>query len=133
MTPQLSLAFNGECEAAFRLYERCMNGTISFMLTWGNSPMAAEAPAGWEAKIYHATLKIGDAAISGGDVAPDKYEPPKGFSIILRLDDEEAAERIYQALADGGRADMPLQKTFWARRFGVLVDRFGIPWSINCE
>jgi PhnB protein len=131
--PHLSLTFNGQCEAAFRLYEQCMGGTIAFMLTWGNSPAAADAPPGWEAKIYHATLKIGDTEITGGDLPADRYEPPKGFSVVLQMDDPLVAERIFQALAEGGRIEMPLQETFWASRFGVVVDRFGIPWSINCE
>ena len=133
LTPHISLAFDGQCEAAFRFYEQCLNGTIAYMLTWGNSPMAADAPPGWDAKIYHATLKIGDTAVTGGDVPPNRYERPKGFSLLLGMDDSAAAERVFQALAENGRIEMPLQKTFWASRFGVLVDQFGIPWSINCE
>jgi PhnB protein len=133
LNPHLSLAFNGQCEAAFRLYENALSGIITYKLTWGNSPMAAEAPPGWNAKIYHATLKIGDAVITGGDVAPNRYEQPKGFSVVLEIDDSLAAERIFHALAEHGRIEMPLQETFWASRFGVLVDQFGIPWSINCE
>ena len=129
----ISLGFNGQCEAAFRLYEECLSGTIAYKLTWGNSPAAADAPPGWDAKIYHATLKIGDTAIAGGDVPPDQYEPPKGFQILLNMDDPVAAERVFHALAENGKIAMPLQETFWARRFGVLVDQFGIPWSINCE
>jgi PhnB protein len=130
---KISLVFNGQCEAAFRFYEQCLNGTIAFMLTWGNSPMAADAPPGWDAKILHATLKIGDTAITGSDMPPDQYETPRGFSVLLELDDPAAAERVFRALSQNGTIGMPLQKTFWARRFGVLVDQFGIPWSINCE
>jgi PhnB protein len=133
LTPQISLAFNGQCEAAFRFYEQCLNGTITFMLTWGNSPMAADAPPGWDTKIAHATLKIGDTAIAGSDVPPDRYQQPKGFEVVLQMDDAVAAERVFQTLAERGRIAMPLQETFWATRFGVLVDQFGIPWSINCE
>ena len=133
LIPQISLTFNGQCEAAFRLYAQCMNGTIAYMLTWGDSPMAADAPPGWDAKIYHATLKIGDTAVAGGDALPNHYEQPKGFQILLQMDDPVAAERVFQALAENGRVGMPIQKTFWASRFGVLIDQFGIPWSINCE
>ena len=131
--PHLALSFNGQCEAAFKLYERCFNGTIVFMLTWGDSPMAADAPPGWASKIYHATLSIGDAVIAGGDVAPDKYATPKGFSVIVDTDDPMLAERAFQALAEDGTVDMPLQETFWAARFGTLVDQFGLSWTINCE
>jgi len=133
LNPHISLAFNGQCEAAFRLYAHCLDGTLAFMLTWGDSPAAAEAPPDWGAKIYHATLKVGDTVITGGDLPPDRYEPPKGFSIVLEMDDPVAAERVFQALAENGRIDMPLRETFWASRFGALVDQFGISWSINCE
>ena len=133
LDPHISLGFNGQCEAAFRLYERCLDGTIAFMVTWGDSPAAAEAPPGWEAKIYHATLRVGDIALAGGDLPPDRYEPPKGFQILLNMDDPIAAERIFQALAENGRTVMPLQETFWASRFGSLVDQFGVTWSINCQ
>jgi PhnB protein len=133
LTPQLSLAFDGHCEAAFRLYERCLNGTIAFMLTWGDSPAAGEAPHGWGAKIYHATLQVGAVAISGGDVPPDRYVRPQGFDVLLQMDDAAAAERVFEGLAEAGTIRMPLQETFWAARFGAVVDRFGIPWSINCE
>src|SRR6185295_5034299 len=95
----ISLAFNGQCEAAFRLYEQCLNGTIAYMLTWGNSPAAAEAPPGWDTKICHATLKIGGTEIAGGDVLPQRYEQPKGFQILLNMDDPVAAERVFDALA----------------------------------
>jgi len=130
---KISIAFNGQCEAAFRFYEQCLSGTITYMLTWGNSPVAAEAPPGWHTKIYHATLQIGDAAITGGDPPPDRYKKPEGFSFLLGMDDSVAAERVFQALAENGRIEMPLQKTFWAVRFGMVVDRFGIPWMVNCE
>jgi PhnB protein len=96
----VSLAFNGQCEAAFRFYERCLNGTITFMLTWGKSPMAAEAPPGWETKIYHSTLKIGDAVVIGGDFSSDRYEQPHGFSFVLQMDDPIAAEGVFQALSE---------------------------------
>jgi PhnB protein len=133
LTPHVSLAFNGDCEAAFRFYEQCLDGTIAYLLTWGNSPMAADAPPGWEAKIAHVTLKVGDTVITGSDVPPGRYEQPKGFSLVIDIVDPAAAERVFQALAQNARIDMPLQQTFWASRFGVLVDQFGIPWAVNCE
>jgi PhnB protein len=133
LNPQFALSFNGNCEVAFRCYERCLNGTITFMLTWDNSPSAADAPAGWGTKIYHATLKVGDTVIMGSDQPPDRYKEPTGFEVVLAMDDPVAAELVFQELAEGGTVKMALQETFWASRFGVLVDRFGIPWSINCE
>jgi PhnB protein len=133
LSPCISLTFNGQCEAAFKFYERCLGGKIAFMLTWGNSPMAAEAPREWSEKILHGRITIGDTDLVGGDVLPQQYQQPKGFSILLNMDDPVEAERIFQALSENGRVHMPIQKTFWAVRFGGLVDQFGIQWEINCE
>src|SRR5262245_43019939 len=130
--PRMSLVFNGDCDAAFTLYQQCLGGTVTFRMTWGDSPMANQAPPDWHGKILHATLNVGDATFSGGDVLPGAYERPKGFQIQLNLDDVSAAERIFEQLADGGSVSVPLQETFWAKRFGSVVDRFGIPWGINC-
>jgi PhnB protein len=127
------LSFNGQCEAAFRLYERILGGQCVTMLTYGDSPMAGEVPPGWRQKIAHATLTAADFVLMGADIVPEKYEQPKGFSVILGLDDPKDAERIYNALAENGTVQVPLQKTFWAVCFAVVVDQFGIPWSINCE
>jgi len=69
----------------------------------------------------------------GADQPPLQYEAPKGFSLSIQLSSVTDAERIFHELADGGTIQMPLAETFWAARFGVLVDRFGIPWSINCD
>ncbi len=127
------LTFNGECEAAFQFYERCLCGKILVMLTYGSSPMANQAPPEWSGKILHASLTVGDNTLVGADLLPGQYERPKGFYVLLGIDDPADAERIYHALAENGTVLMPIQETFWARRFGVLVDRFGIPWEINCE
>ena len=130
--PRISLVFNGECDAAFALYRECFGGTVTFRLAWGDSPMADQAPPDWHDKILHATFKMGGTAFSGGDVLPGAYQRPQGFKIDLNLDDVAEAERIYTTLADGGHTTVPLQQTFWAQRFGAVVDRFGIPWGINC-
>src|SRR5712692_447558 len=127
------LSFGGQCEAAFQFYERCFGGKILTMLTYGNSPMAEQVPPEWRGKILHATLTVGDNVLMGADALPEQYEQPKGFQVLLGIDDPVDAERIFQALAENGTVQMPLQKTFWAVRFGVLVDRFGVPWGINCE
>ena len=69
----------------------------------------------------------------GFDAPPGRYEAPKGFSVSIGIADPVEAERIFHALAENGTVRMPIQKTFWSARFGMLVDRFGIPWMINCE
>jgi PhnB protein len=131
--PRISLVFNGECDRAFTLYQECLGGIVSFRLTWGDSPMADQAPADWRDKVLHATFTVDGTAFSGGDVLPGAYERPQGFQLQLNVDDVATAERIFARLADGGRVTVALQQTFWAKRFGALVDRFGIPWAINCE
>jgi PhnB protein len=95
--------------------------------------MADAVPDDWQDKIMHGSIVVGDHLLMGGDVVPDQYEAPKGFSLSLQLTETADAERIYQELARDGRVVMPLEKTFWAARFGSVVDRFGIPWLINCE
>ncbi len=126
------LTFCGQCESAFKFYERWIGGRIVTMLTWRDSPMAEQAPPEWRDKILHATLTFDDSVLTGADVLPEQYEQPKGFFVQLNLDDPGDAERIFAVLAEAGTVQMPIQKTFWARRFGVLVDQFGIPWEINC-
>jgi PhnB protein len=127
------LNFNGQCEAAFKFYERCLGGKIVFTMTYGESPMADKVPSDWRKKILHVRLMVGDQALMGADAPPEHYEKPQGFSVTIGIDDPADAERIFHALAEKGTVTMPIQKTFWALRFGMLVDQFGIPWMINCE
>ncbi|PYT04963.1 MAG: VOC family protein [Acidobacteria bacterium] len=126
------LTFNGQCEAAFKFYEQCLGGKIQTMMTWGESPMADQVSSELRDKIIHATLIVGDTALGGGDAPPDGYEEPRGISVTIQIDDTADAERIFRSLSEGGTVTMPLQQTFWAARFGMVVDRFGIPWMVNC-
>jgi PhnB protein len=127
------LNFNGSCEEAFRFYEQCLGGKIVAMFPHAGTPMAKHTPPEWQNKIMHARLEVGDQVVMGSDAPPNHYETPKGFSVTIGLNDPAEAERIFHALADKGTVRMPIQETFWAVRFGMLVDRFGIPWMINCE
>jgi PhnB protein len=108
-------------------------GRLGELFRYGGSPMADQVPADWSDKIMHGSLTIGSQVLMGADMAPDQYEVPKGFSLSIQLKDTADAERIFNDLAEGGSVVVPLEKTFWAERFGMVVDRFGIPWSINCE
>jgi PhnB protein len=127
------LTFAGECEAAFRFYERCFGGGIVMMLSYCESPARNDVPAKWRDKIVHATLAFGDKMLAGADVLPEQYQAPAGFYILLSVDSPADAERVFRALSEGGVVRMPIQKTFWSPCFGVVVDRFGIPWEISCE
>ena len=127
------LSFKGDCEAAFKFYEQSLGGKPGALFRYAGSPMADQVPAGWQDKVMHASLTLGDQVLMGGDVAPGQYEEPKGFSLSIQTKSTTEAESIFGELAKGGRVVMPLEKTFWAARFGMVVDRFGIPWLINCE
>ena len=127
------LSFKGECEAAFKLYEQCLGAQIGTIFRYAGSPMADQVPADWQDKVMHGSLTFGDQVLMGGDVTPLQYEEPKGFSLSVHLDNATEADRIFLELSRDGRVVMPLEKTFWADRFGMVVDRFGIPWLINCE
>jgi PhnB protein len=130
------LMFKGQCEAAFKFYEQCLGGKITTMMTYGESPeppMPDQVPPEWRNKIMHVGLMVGDQELMGSDSPPEYHEETKGFSVSISLNDPAEAECIFHTLAENGKVQMPFQQTFWAYRFGMLVDQFGIPWMINCD
>lgn len=127
------LWFNGSCAEAFRFYEKALGGKIVDMLPHRGTPASEHVPADWQDKIMHAHMKIGDAALMASDVPPGHYKPAQGFSVSLHVKTEAEAEQAFNALAEGGTVTMPMEKTFWAARFGMLTDRFGVPWMVNCD
>lgn len=127
------LTFDGQCEAAFRFYEQALGGRVVAMMTYADTPMAEQTPPDMRGRIVHARLAVGDAVLMGSDAPSERREKMQGFSVTLNIDAPAEAERVFQALAAGGTITMPIQETFWAHRFGMLVDRFGTPWMINCE
>ena len=127
------LCFNGDCEAAFKFYEQCVDAECGEIFRYAESPMAGQVPPDWGDKIMHGNISIAGRAFQAADVSPDRYEEPKGFSLSLQLGSAAEAERIFKDLAEGGTVLIPLEKTFWAERFGAVVDRFKIAWLINCE
>jgi PhnB protein len=127
------LIFNGNCEEAFKFYEKCLGGKIEAMMTHEGTPAAGQVPAEWSKKIMHARMTVDGYLLMGSDTPPDHYRKPGGFSVNIGVKDAAQAERIFHALAEGGTVHMPIGETFWAIRFGMLVDRFGTPWMVNCE
>ena len=127
------LFFNGQCEAAFKFYAQVLGGKIDGMLTHAGTPAEQQVPAEWRDKIMHARLIVGDQVLMASDAPPDHYEKPTGFSVSIQIKDKAEAERIFNALAEGGKVQMPFGQTFWAAGFGMCADRFGIPWMVNCE
>ena len=127
------LFFTGQCEEAFKFYEKLMRGKIEVMLTHEGMPAENGVPPEWRKKILHARMTFGDQVLMASDAPPGRQQKPQGFSVSVSVDDPAEAERIYTGLADGATVTMPIQETFWAKRFAMLTDRFGIPWMINCE
>ena len=121
------LFFNGECEEAFKFYERALGAKIVAMMNHEGTPMADQTPPEWQKKIMHAQMLVNGGPVMGSDIPTDSYKKPQGFSVSIVTTDVAEAERVFQALAENGTVQMPLEETFWALRFGMLVDRFGIP------
>jgi PhnB protein len=127
------LIFDGQCRAAFEFYAGILDAKIITMLPFGDSPLADKVPADWQGKILHATLEVGPYTLLGSDAFPNGYVSPRGFSVTLGVDGFAQTKKVFDSLADAGRILLPLQRTFWSGGFGMLIDRFGIPWEINCE
>ena len=125
------LTFRGECRTAFRFYERVFGARLETLLTYGEAPGGHDVPEEMYDKILHATLCIGDYALFGADVPLDEYAPPGGFAVTVDIDDADEARRIFDALAERGTVRLPLQEMFWSPAFGIVVDRFNVPWEIN--
>jgi PhnB protein len=127
------LSFNGQCEEAFQFYEQVLGGKNRTKFTYAGTPMEKDVPPEWRGRIIHSQLEVGGTLLMGADAPPGQGSAPRGFSVNISVDDTKEGERIFQALADNGTVHMPFQETFWAAGFGMLVDRFGIPWMINCS
>ncbi len=125
------LFFDGTCAEAMRFYQRVLGGKLD-MMTNAQSPVADQTPPGSGDRILHARLDIGGRLLMASDAMVGKpYEGMKGFSLSLIFATPDEAKHVFDALADGGRVVMPLDKTFWADAFGMLVDRFGTSWMVN--
>ena len=122
--------YDGRCREAFSFYAQLFGGEL-MMLAYGDSPMAKTVPPEWIDKIVHATLSFDGCELAGSDVQPECYRSPRGFSVLLDVVGADKARRVFTALGEGGSVAMPIQETFWSPAFGVLTDRFGIPWEIN--
>ena len=127
------LSFNGLCEAAFTFYARVFGGQVGALFRYAGSPMAEQAPPDWQDKVMHGSVTIGALELNGADILPKHYEQPQGFSLSIQIKDATKAEQIFDELSRDGSVAMSLENTFWAERFGMVTDRFGVSWMINCE
>ena len=125
------LLFLGNCKEAFEFYEKALGGKLE-MMTYGQSPESDKMPAAMQNQVIHARLAAGASVIYGSDCPPDRYTKPQGFSVAVGTKDPADTERVFNALSQGGQVHMPLQQTFWSAKFGMLQDKFGISWMVNC-
>ncbi len=133
MQLSVHLNFDGQCAAAFRMYQRLLGGKLGTLMTYGESPVAGKVPVDWRDRIVHATLSLDGMELMGADVAPESYTTPQGFAVVLNIPDVERARVLFGSLAEGGTLRLPFQKTFWSPGYGLLVDRYGVPWEINSQ
>ena len=127
------LSFNGQCEEAFKFYEKTLGGKIQEFYRYEGSPMEKEMPPGLGKRIMHVTMFVGDDILSGADAPPQYYTKTDGMSVTISTKDVAEGERVFKALAEGGTVKMQFAATFWSKGFGMCIDRWGIPWMINCE
>jgi PhnB protein len=127
------LAFDGTCAEAMKFYEETLGGTIKLMMKASDSPMADQVPEKHKDMILNCQLELpGGVWLYGSDCPPHmEYQGHHGFSLTLNLTEVDEAEKIFNKLADGGRITMPFEPTFWAEKFGMVEDKFGIDWIIN--
>lgn len=133
MDTNIYLHFDGNCEEAFKFYEKVLGAKIQTLFRFEGSPAASEVPAEMGNKVLHGRITIGDKTIMGSDAPPGRYSKPRGFSINIDSKDVAEAERVFKALGEGGQVHMPIAEAFWAKRFGMLVNKFEIPWMVNVE
>ncbi|NJC42400.1 PhnB protein [Brevundimonas alba] len=130
-----SLSFPGNCREAFEFYAGVLGGEITAAYPYGEGPPEMPVPPQIKDWLMHCWLQVGDQALMGSDMHPDytsdMNKPKDGFDVTLHFDSVDKARRIYDALAEGGSAGMPFGETFWSPGFGMLKDRFGVPWMIN--
>jgi PhnB protein len=133
MQVQPYLNFDGRCEEALEFYRRALGGEVTMLMRFKDSPEPPKpgmVPPGAENKVMHASFRIGDTTVLASDCHSEGQANFKGFSLSLTVRNDAEAERRFTALADGGQVQMPLSKTFFASRFGVVADRFGVSWMI---
>jgi PhnB protein len=128
------LFFNGRCEEAIGFYRKALGAEVEMMMRYKESPEPPPpgmVPPGFEDKIMHSSFRIGQTTVMASDGCSADKASFEGFSLGLHVSSEAEADRVFDALTDGGKIKMPLTKTFWSPRFGMLEDRFGVGWMIN--
>ena len=126
------LFYDGNCEAAFKHYEKVLGAKIEVLLRNEEAPADMPSPPERKKKIMHGRISIDGEVLMASDAPPEHFHKPQGFSVSLTFTDPAEAERKFTALCEGGSVNMPFGKTFFSRGFGMGTDQFGIPWMVNC-
>lgn len=129
----IHVAFGGNCREAMEFYAEVTAGNLEAMITYGETPAAEDVPAEMHGRIVHSSLNIRGRRLMGADMIGDCYQAPQGAQIHLEYASSEQAERVFRALSEEGMVIMPFEQTFWAHRFGMTSDRFGVQWMISNE
>jgi PhnB protein len=128
------LTFEDNCAEAFQFYAKVLRGEIVAMFPFGDTPACEEVPESHRNRTMHARLVVDGQAIMGSDSVPQcPYKGIEGASIAINVDSTAEAERIFNELSVGGAVQMPLAETFWAERYGMFTDHYGVHWMVNCE
>ncbi|MBW0149253.1 YciI family protein [Marinobacter arenosus] len=129
----IHLTFPGNCREAMEFYAEVTAGTLEAVITYGETPAAADVPADMQDRIVHASLNLKGRRLMGADMNGECYQQPQGAQVHLEYEETEQAERVFNALSEGGTEIMPFAQTFWAHRFGMIRDRFGVQWMISSQ
>jgi len=134
MKIQAYLSFGGRCEEALEFYKKSIGAEVTSLLRWKDSPDAdMKSPPGYEEKVMNAAFRIGQTELMADDGMGAKEAEFKGMTLAIEVGDDAEAKRVFMALGEGGAVQMPLMKTFWTSSFGMLTDKFGVPWMVNVE
>ena len=132
MNIQPYITFGGRCEEALAFYKTTIGAEVTGMMRWKDSPdPAMKPPPGFDNKIMNAAFRIGDTELMADDGMAEKPPEFKGMTLAIGVADDAEAKRVFMALGEGGKITMPLSKTFWSSSFGMLTDKFGVPWMVN--
>ena len=132
MKVQAYVTFGGRCEEALEFYKKSIGAEVTSLMRWKESPdEGMKSPSGYEEKIMNASFRIGETELMADDGMGETHAEFKGMTLAIEVADDAEAKRVFAALGEGGNVTMPLMKTFWTSSFGMLTDRFGVPWMVN--
>ena len=134
MKVQAYISFDGRCEEALAFYKKSIGAEVSGLMRWRDSPDASmKGPPGYEEKVMNVSFRVGETLLMADDGMGENKAEYKGMTLAIEVADDVEAKRIFTALSEGGKVMMPLIKTFWSTSFGMLTDKFGVPWMVNVQ